>query len=69
MGRVVRSFGTRPKAPTVADQTFDRIQFRKLEHFTQSLADGVQKTASLHYQDVAKGWLGAVGKLVAALSQ
>ncbi len=34
-----------------------------------SLADGVQKTASLYYQDVAKGWLGAIGKLVAALSQ
>ncbi len=34
-----------------------------------SLADGVQKTASLYYQEVAKGWLGAVGKLVAAISQ
>jgi pyruvate/2-oxoglutarate dehydrogenase complex dihydrolipoamide dehydrogenase (E3) component len=34
-----------------------------------SLADGVQKAASLYYQDVAKGWLGAVGKLVAAVSQ
>ena len=34
-----------------------------------SLSDGVQKTASLYYQDVAKGWLGAVGKLVAAMSQ
>jgi len=34
-----------------------------------SLADGVQKAASLYYQDVAKGWLGAVGKLVAAISQ
>ena len=34
-----------------------------------SLADGVQKTASLYYADIAKGWLGAIGKLVAALSQ
>lgn len=34
-----------------------------------SLADGVQKAAGLYYQDVAKGWLGAVGKLVAAISQ
>jgi pyruvate/2-oxoglutarate dehydrogenase complex dihydrolipoamide dehydrogenase (E3) component len=34
-----------------------------------SLADGVQKAASLYYQDLAKGWAGAVGKLVAALSQ
>ena len=34
-----------------------------------SLADGVQKAASLYYQDVAKGWLGAIGKLIAAASQ
>lgn len=34
-----------------------------------SLADGVQKAAALYYQDIAKGWLGAVGKLLAALSQ
>jgi pyruvate/2-oxoglutarate dehydrogenase complex dihydrolipoamide dehydrogenase (E3) component len=34
-----------------------------------SLADGVQKAASLYYQDVAKSWLGAAGKLVAAISQ
>jgi pyruvate/2-oxoglutarate dehydrogenase complex dihydrolipoamide dehydrogenase (E3) component len=34
-----------------------------------SLADGVQKAASLYYQDVAKGWLGGVGKKVAAWSQ
>jgi len=34
-----------------------------------SLADGVQKAASLYYQDLARGWAGAVGKLVAALSQ
>jgi len=34
-----------------------------------SLADGVQKNASLYYQDVAKGWLGAIGKLLASVSQ
>jgi pyruvate/2-oxoglutarate dehydrogenase complex dihydrolipoamide dehydrogenase (E3) component len=34
-----------------------------------SLADGVQKAASLHYQELATGWLGAVGKLIAAASQ
>jgi len=34
-----------------------------------SLADGVQKAASLYYADVAKGWLGAIGKFVAAISQ
>ncbi|HYI11757.1 MAG TPA: FAD-dependent oxidoreductase [Thermoanaerobaculia bacterium] len=34
-----------------------------------SLADGVQKAASLYYQDVATGWLGSLGKKVAAFSQ
>ena len=34
-----------------------------------SLADGVQKAASLYYQDVAEGWLGGLGKKVAAWSQ
>ena len=34
-----------------------------------SLADGVQKAASLYYQDVAAGWLGGLGKKVAAWSQ
>ena len=34
-----------------------------------SLADGVQKAASLYYQDVATGWLGAIGKRIAAWSQ
>jgi len=34
-----------------------------------SLADGVQKAASLYYQDIAGGWLGAVGKRIAKWSQ
>jgi pyruvate/2-oxoglutarate dehydrogenase complex dihydrolipoamide dehydrogenase (E3) component len=34
-----------------------------------SLADGVQKAASLYYQDVAEGVLGTIGKKVAAISQ
>ena len=34
-----------------------------------SLADGVQKAAALYYQDVAGGWLGTIGKKVAAWSQ
>jgi len=34
-----------------------------------SLADALQKAASLHYQDVAKGWLGSVGKWIAKRSQ
>ena len=34
-----------------------------------SLADGVQKAAALYYQDVANGWVGGLGKKVAAWSQ
>ncbi|HEX7153103.1 MAG TPA: FAD-dependent oxidoreductase [Thermoanaerobaculia bacterium] len=34
-----------------------------------SLADAVQKTASLYYQDIAKSWVGAVGKKVAGWVQ
>lgn len=34
-----------------------------------SLADALQKAASMYYQDVAQGWLGAVGKKIAAWSQ
>src|SRR5205823_2105472 len=34
-----------------------------------SLADALKKAASLYYQDVAKGWLGSVGKWIAKRSQ
>jgi pyruvate/2-oxoglutarate dehydrogenase complex dihydrolipoamide dehydrogenase (E3) component len=34
-----------------------------------SLADALQKAASQYYQDVAKGWLGSIGKKIAAWSQ
>ena len=34
-----------------------------------SLADALQKAASMYYQDVAKGWLGSLGKKIAAWSQ
>jgi pyruvate/2-oxoglutarate dehydrogenase complex dihydrolipoamide dehydrogenase (E3) component len=34
-----------------------------------SLADALQKAASLYYQDVANGWLGSVGKWIARRSQ
>ena len=34
-----------------------------------SLSDAVGKAASLYYQDVAKGWVGAVGRRIAAWSQ
>ena len=34
-----------------------------------SLADAVQKSASLYYQDVAGGWLGSLARRVAKWSQ
>ncbi|MEA2239265.1 MAG: hypothetical protein QOC81_3989 [Thermoanaerobaculia bacterium] len=34
-----------------------------------SLADALGKAASMYYQDVAKGWLGGVGKRIAKWSQ
>jgi len=34
-----------------------------------SLSDGIQKAAALYYQDISKGWLGSLGKKIAALSQ
>jgi len=34
-----------------------------------SLADALQKAASVYYQDVAEGWIGSVGKWIAKRSQ
>ena len=34
-----------------------------------SLADALGKAASMYYQDVAKGWLGTLGKNIAKWSQ
>jgi pyruvate/2-oxoglutarate dehydrogenase complex dihydrolipoamide dehydrogenase (E3) component len=34
-----------------------------------SLADGVQKAAALYYQDLARGWLGGLGRKIAKLAQ
>ena len=34
-----------------------------------SLADGVQKAASTYYQDLSRGWIGALGRRIAAWSQ
>jgi pyruvate/2-oxoglutarate dehydrogenase complex dihydrolipoamide dehydrogenase (E3) component len=34
-----------------------------------SLSDGVQKAAALHYQELARGWVGGLGKRVAAWAQ
>lgn len=34
-----------------------------------SLSDGVQKAAALYYRDLAAGWLGSIGKRLAAITQ
>jgi pyruvate/2-oxoglutarate dehydrogenase complex dihydrolipoamide dehydrogenase (E3) component len=34
-----------------------------------SLADAVQKAASLYYQDLSSSWIGTVGRRIAAISQ
>jgi pyruvate/2-oxoglutarate dehydrogenase complex dihydrolipoamide dehydrogenase (E3) component len=75
-GRILGAHAFCTNASTViAEIVLARRKGMKVSELAQrisaypSLADGVQKAASLYYQDVAKGWLGAVGKLLAAASQ
>ena len=75
-GRILGAHALCANASTVIEEiVLARRKGMKVSELAQrispypSLADGVQKAASLYYQDVAKGWLGAVGKLVAAMSQ
>jgi pyruvate/2-oxoglutarate dehydrogenase complex dihydrolipoamide dehydrogenase (E3) component len=75
-GRILGAHALCANASTVIEEiVLARRKGMKISDLAQrispypSLADGVQKAASLYYQDVAKGWLGAVGKLVAAMSQ
>lgn len=75
-GRILGAHAFCANASTViAEVVLARRKGMKIGELAQrisaypSLADGVQKAASLHYQDVARGWLGAVGKLIAAASQ
>ncbi|HVE72686.1 MAG TPA: FAD-dependent oxidoreductase [Thermoanaerobaculia bacterium] len=75
-GRVLGAHAFCASASTVIEEVvLARRKGMKIGELAQrissypSLADGVQRAASLHYQDVAKGWLGAVGKLIAAASQ
>ena len=75
-GRILGAHALCANASTVIEEiVLARRKGMKIGELAQrispypSLADGVQKAASLYYQDVARGWLGAVGKLVAALSQ
>ncbi|MGZ5432427.1 MAG: dihydrolipoyl dehydrogenase family protein [Thermoanaerobaculia bacterium] len=75
-GRILGAHALCANASTVIEEVvLARRKGMKITDLAQrisaypSLADGVQKTASLYYQDLAKSWLGAIGKLVAAISQ
>ena len=75
-GRILGAHALCANASTVIEEVvLARRKEMKIADLAQrisaypSLADGVQKTASLYYQDLAKGWVGAIGKLVAAMSQ
>jgi pyruvate/2-oxoglutarate dehydrogenase complex dihydrolipoamide dehydrogenase (E3) component len=75
-GKILGAHALCANASTVIEEiVLARRQGMKVSDLAQrisaypSLADGVQKAAGLYYQDVAKGWLGAIGKLVAAISQ
>ena len=75
-GRILGAHVLSANASTVIEEiVLARRQGMKITDLAQrisaypSLADGVQKTASLYYQDVAAGWLGAIARLVAAMAQ
>ncbi|MFP5246509.1 MAG: hypothetical protein ACLGH0_07420, partial [Thermoanaerobaculia bacterium] len=75
-GRILGAHALCSNASTVIEEVvLGRRKGMKIGELAQrissypSLADGVQKAAALFYGDVAKGWLGAVGRKVAALSQ
>lgn len=75
-GRILGAHAMCSNASTVIEEiVLARRKGMKIADLAQrisaypSLADGVQKTASLYYADVAAGWLGSVGRLIAAVSQ
>jgi pyruvate/2-oxoglutarate dehydrogenase complex dihydrolipoamide dehydrogenase (E3) component len=75
-GRILGAHALCANASTVIEEiVLARRKGMKIGELAQrvsaypSLADGVQKAASLYYQDVAKGWLGAIGRKVAAFAQ
>ncbi len=75
-GKILGAHVLSANASTVIEEiVLARRQGMKVQDLAQrispypSLADGVQKAAALYYQDVAEGWLGLLGKKVAALSQ
>jgi pyruvate/2-oxoglutarate dehydrogenase complex dihydrolipoamide dehydrogenase (E3) component len=75
-GRILGAHAMCSNASTLIEQlVIARKKRMKIGEIAQlvspypSLADAVQKAASLYYQDVAKGWLGGLGRRVAAWSQ
>lgn len=75
-GRILGAHALCSNASTVIEEVvLARRKGMKIGELAQrissypSLADGVQKAASLYYQDVATSWIGALGKKVAAFSQ
>jgi pyruvate/2-oxoglutarate dehydrogenase complex dihydrolipoamide dehydrogenase (E3) component len=75
-GRILGAHALCASASTVIEEiVLARRKGMKISDLAQrispypSLADGVQKAASLYYQDVAKGWLGGVGRRIARWSQ
>jgi pyruvate/2-oxoglutarate dehydrogenase complex dihydrolipoamide dehydrogenase (E3) component len=75
-GRILGAHALCANGATVIEETvLARKKGMKIGELAQlispypSLADAVGNAASLYYKDVAKGWLGAVGRRIAAWSQ
>ena len=75
-GRIAGAHVVGPHATTIIQEiVLARRHGMKIGELAQrisaypSLADSVQKTASLYYADIAAGWLGSAGRRLAAWSQ
>jgi pyruvate/2-oxoglutarate dehydrogenase complex dihydrolipoamide dehydrogenase (E3) component len=75
-GRILGAHILGPNASTLIEEVvLARRKGMKIAELAQrvsaypSMADGIQKAAALYYQDVSKGWLGGLGKRIAAWSQ
>jgi pyruvate/2-oxoglutarate dehydrogenase complex dihydrolipoamide dehydrogenase (E3) component len=75
-GRILGAHILGPNASTLIEEVvLARRKGMKVAELAQrvsaypSMADGIQKAAALYYQDVSKGWLGGLGKRIAAWSQ
>jgi pyruvate/2-oxoglutarate dehydrogenase complex dihydrolipoamide dehydrogenase (E3) component len=75
-GRILGAHALCANASTVIEEVvLARRKGMKISELAQrissypSLSDGIQKAAALFYQDVSKGWLGKLGKRIAAISQ